>query len=80
MGYAAATAYYKENNSWLDSPEDAYDFLYGSDLDFPEKKSDTRKCPLCGRKLKSKAGVIAHLKSGHHKKEKAERALVGLSQ
>lgn len=71
MGWGAAQAFYEENSSWLDSPEDAYEALYGNE----PSNSSKRKCPLCGKKFGGPNAVRNHLSSEFHKPDKAEIAL-----
>lgn len=73
MGDYAAMAFHGANRSWLSSPEDAHDALYG----------EVRKrfaCPLCGRKWPQARSVVQHLESELHranpqKAAKADAAL-----
>lgn len=62
-------AFYEENSSWLDSPEDAYNVLYGR---YDVKKSQKHKCDICGKKCKNVEGVAAH-KAAKHRLECGEK-------
>ena len=78
MGWGAAMAFYQENSSWLDGPEDAYEALYGNDSEKRERNHRKKHaCPLCGRRYKTKKSLIQHL-TDFHKPAKAEPYLAKL--
>lgn len=75
MGVEAARQFYRENRDWLNSVDEAFEFLYGRERPYVEPKlRGGRWCPVCGKRLKSPAGVRDHLKD-YHKSEKAAEAL-----
>ncbi|WP_170759929.1 hypothetical protein [Ruegeria lacuscaerulensis] len=64
MGEGAALQFYLDNQSWIDSPEQAYEILY------PQRKVDRSKsqktrCPRCKRRFKSGVGVLQHMRDVH---------------
>lgn len=70
MGIGAAIAYYEENSDWLDSPEQAFEVLYGH-----RNKASCKKhaCPRCGRKFKSNRAVDDHMRDTGHAQKGGER-------
>ena len=70
MGWGAAQAYYEENSGWLDSPEDAYEVLYGRE-DKPTKTKRKYACEKCGKRFKSAAARDHHHRDLHQKEDSA---------
>jgi len=64
MGWGAAQQFYEDNSAWVDSPEQAYEILYGK-ADRPAKKKPA--CGLCGRKFRSKRALTDHMRDRHEK-------------
>lgn len=73
MGWGAADAFYEANRSWLESPEDAYDVLYGG-RDEPRQNRKPHKCAICGKRFRSEQGAQAHLTSFHARRLRAMAA------
>jgi hypothetical protein len=68
MGWGAAQAFYEENSEWLDSPEDAYEALYGP-TDKPAKRKRKHACDKCGKRFKSASARDHHHRDVHAKSE-----------
>ena len=71
MGWGAAQAFYEENSGWLDSPEDAYEVLYGKE-DRPTKTKRKHACEKCGNRFRSASARDQHFRDVHAKKREAE--------
>lgn len=71
MGWSAAEAFYQENRDWLDSPEEAYEHLYGRSGKQAKRKN---RCPICNKRMRSESGILDHLRD-YHKNAKGAEAI-----
>lgn len=67
MGRGAAQAFYEENSSWLDGPEDAYEALYGNDEPKIKKRKLKYSCRSCQKRFKTEQGRNSHERDVHSK-------------
>lgn len=69
MGWGAAQAFYEENKSWLDSPEDAYECLYGKPKTEKRPSSKSHVCAKCEKRFRKQYSLTQHMRDAHDQTE-----------